>query len=128
MMSTSYYRLRPPVTHLRLESGGGHDRLSIWIDHGLAGVLRLPKAATRDLLRAFILDEVDSECPLLTHWGGKAAVVTVNDGSLPDETVVVSEYGELLTVAEVKVRDGAVRSDGMPTELFGYEGVQDEAR
>lgn len=119
-MSTSYYRLRSPITHLRLESGGGHDRLSIWIDHGLAGVLTLPKEATRDLARAFILD---SECPLRTHWDSERqkAVVVVNDESLPDEVAVVSEYGELLTVGDVKARDGATRADGMPTELFGYE-------
>ncbi len=67
--------------------------------------------------------EEDNECPLRTHWGGKdrGAIVTVNDEEIADEAIVISEYNEILTVAEVKARDGARRADGMPTELFGYE-------
>jgi len=70
-MSTSYYRLKPPITHLRLEDTGGHNRLSIWVDHGLAGTLVLPKEATRDVIQCFTLYEDDFECPLRTHRGGK---------------------------------------------------------
>jgi len=123
-MSTSYYRLRPPITHLKLKDTGTHNDLYVWVDYDAAGVLTLPKEATRDLLRAFILDEADSECPLRTYWNGERqeSVVIINDPSLPDEATVISMYGELLTVAEVKARDGAKRADGMPTELFGYGG------
>jgi len=71
----------------------------------------------------FALYEEDDRCPLRTHWGGPGcgAVVTVHDSELPDEAVVISEYGDLLTVGEVKARQGARRKDGWPTELFGYE-------
>ena len=48
-------------------------------------------------------------------------MVTINDKHLADEATVISEYGDLLTVAQVKARDGVERSDGWPTELFGYE-------
>lgn len=122
-MSTSYYRLKQPITHLRIEDAGGHDKIKIWVDHGLAGSLTVAKRDTKEFVRLFVLYEEDNECPLRTHWGGKerGAVVTVNDDTLADESVVVSEYGELLTVADVKKRDGARREDGFPTELFGYE-------
>ena len=122
-MSTNYYRLSPPVTHLRLEDKGGHDRISIWVNHGLAGSLIVSKRETRGIIRIFTCYESNDKCPLYTYWGGaeRGVVVTVNDETVPDEAVVISEYGELLTVAEVKRRDGAKCNDGMPTELFGYE-------
>jgi len=123
-MSTSYYRLKPPVTHLRLEEGDGHDRLTIWVNHANAGTLTLRKEEMREMLDCFILHEADNECPLRSYWGGadRGAVVYANENDLPDEMMVISEYGELLTVAQVKARDGAHRKDGWPTELFGYEG------
>ena len=126
-MSTSYYRLKPPVTHLRLEKGEGHDRLRVWVNHALAGVLTLRKEETHSMLDCFTLYEDDFCCPLRTRWGGadRGAIVTEND-TLPDEAVVISEYGQLLTVAEVKARDGATRKDGMPTELFGCEEEEDD--
>lgn len=120
-MSTSYYKLRKPFTHLELESTGGHGRLKVWIDHGLSGTLTIPDRHLAEILRPLFADGYPAA--LRTHWGGKTkgAIVTINDESLPDEAVVLSEYGELMTVAQVKSRAGATRSDGMPTELFGYE-------
>jgi len=121
-MSTSYYRLMEPFTSLRLEEGAGHDRLTVFEGHANCGTLTLSKGVGRRLAQCFIDDE-ENICPLRTHWGGTArgAVVTVNDASLPDDATVISEYGDVLTVKEVKARDGAHRKDGMPTELFGYE-------
>ena len=126
-MSTSFYRLKSPITHLRLEDTGGHDRLSIWVNHAFVGTLTLAYRETRSVIG--LLADDDDQCPLRTHWGGseRGAVVTVNDPDLPDEAVVISEYDELLTIAQVKARDGAKRADGMPTELFGYEeNITDE--
>ena len=125
-MSTSYYRLKPPVTHIRVEDKTpGHTKLVIWVNHGLSGTLVLQTEEVRDFLRILVLYEDDSGCPLRTHWGGpeRGTIVTINDNTLPDEAVVISQYGELLTVSEVKVRDGAKRKDGFPTELFGYEDL-----
>lgn len=123
-MSTSYYGLAEPITHLRIEdSNQAHTRLSIWIDHGHAGTLTLP---THELAGVLLLLCDESKCLLRTHWGGKVrgAVVTVDDEDVLDETLLISEYSELLTVAQVKARDGAKWSDGMPTKLFGYEVVE----
>ena len=118
-MSTEYYKLRKPFTHLELDSTGGHGRLKVWIEHGLSGMLTIPNRHLADVLLPLF---VEHPPVLRTHWGGKkGAIVTVEDRTLSDETVVLSEYGELLTVAKVKARAGATRKDGMPTELFGYE-------
>ena len=122
-MSTSYYGLREHVTSLRLEEGPGHDRLTIWVDHGNAGTLVLPRGFGKNMARMFAETDVDdSECPMRTHWGGEiGAVVTENQTDLQDERVLVSEYGDVLTVAAIRARAGAKRHDKMPTELFGYE-------
>ena len=122
-MSTSYYRLKKPITHLRLTESPGHDRLTIWVNHAMSGTLTLANRETQEFLRLFAQYQEDARCPLRTYWGGsdRGSVVTVNDDTLPDEMCVISEYGQLLTVAEVKARAGTKRSDGMPTELFGYE-------
>lgn len=70
--------------------------------------------------------EDDGDCPMRTHWGGSevGSIVTENENNLPDEMIVISEYGDLLTVREVRARQGAKRKDGAPTELFGYEKEQ----
>ena len=83
----------------------------------------MSKGVGRRIAILFANHEEDNECPLRTHWGGKerGAVVDVNDPTIPDEATVISEYGDVLTVAQVKARDGQHRADGYPTELFGYE-------
>jgi len=118
-MSTSYYKLRNPFTHLELEHTGGHNHLRVWVDHGLSGTLVIPDRYFAEALRTLFIEYPPA---LRTHWGGKdkGAIVTVNE-ELPEKAVVLSEYGELMTVAQVKARAGATRKDGMPTELFGYE-------
>ncbi len=122
-MSTSYYRLIEPFTSLRLDEGARHDKLTVFESGANCGTLTVNHGTGRRLAQCFAAHEDDGQCPLRTHWGGKdrGAVVTVNDPSLPDEATVVSEYGDVLTVGRVKARDGQGRSDGMPTELFGYE-------
>ena len=122
-MSTSYFRLKKPVSHLSLKEVADGHLLSVYVAGKFAGVLHLPPMHSKSVMNIFAQYEGDFECPLRTHWGGsgKGAVVTVNDDTLADEAVVISEYGELLTVGRVKARHGAGREDGMPTELFGYE-------
>ena len=122
-MSTSYYGLREPITHLRIDdSNQAHTKLSIWIALRHAGTLTVPTPELKYFL--FLLFDKDKRPPLRTRGGAHGAIVTVHDGDMPDEALAISEYGELLTVGQVKARDGAKRSDGMPTELFGYEVVE----
>lgn len=120
-MSTDYYYLEKPITYLKLEDAGGHDKLTIWVNHGLTGTLTLAKRETKEVIWLFADDE---KCPPLhSHWNAekKEAIITIEDSTLPDETMVISGHCELLTVAQVKARHGAKRKDGMPTESFGYE-------
>lgn len=110
-MSTSYYGLAPPITFLKLDSGkGGHDRLSIWVNHGLAGTLTLREEETRDILIRF----TGPECLLHVYYGSPdtGAVVAVFSPDLPDEAVMISEYGELTTVAQVKAQCGVGKRSG----------------
>lgn len=122
-MSTSYYRLKEPFTSLRLQEGPGHDRITLWENGANCGTLTVSKGRGRMVARSFAEYADDSRCPLRTHWGGPdhGAVVTVNDPDISDDATVISEYGDVLTVREVKARDGTRRRDGWPTELFGYE-------
>jgi len=122
-MSTSYYRLKPPITYLRLEEGHGHDKLTLWVNHANVGTITLRKEEVRGVISCFTLYEEDNECPLRSYWGGseRGSAVYANENDLPDDMLVISEYGELLTVAQVKARHGAKRKDKMPTELFSYE-------
>lgn len=124
-MSTSYYRFKDPISSVRLEEGPGHDRLTIWENGANAGTLTLSLGTGRTIVKMLMEDVHDGACPMRTHWGGvdRGTVVTINPSGkeLTDDIVLVSEYGEVLKVADVKARDGARRKDGMPTELFGFE-------
>ena len=122
-MSTSYNRLIEGVTSIRLEEGKGHDRLTLWIEHGNAGTLTLPRGWGRRLVRLFADDSgSDDRDAMRTHWGGaKVGTVVTDNARLPDNAILISEYGEVLTVETIHARAGVKRKDGMPTELFGYE-------
>ena len=107
-MSTSYYRLRPPITNLELDEGLYYDVLKVWINDSLAGELALTEDEVKEVIRCFALREADNECPLRAYWGGdeEGTVVYANEDNLPDEMIVVSTYGEILTVGQVKARAG----------------------
>ena len=122
-MSTSYCVPIEGVTNLRLTEGPVHDRLAIWIEHGLAGELTVPSGWGRRLVCLFSSDNYDdSQDAMRTHWGGSEVGSVVTDRAhLPGDVVLISEYGDVTTAGEVRLLDGAKRSDGMPTELFGYD-------
>jgi hypothetical protein len=127
-MSTSYYHLSTPVTSVRPEIMGGHTHMGIWVNHAKAGTLILRNEEWIGFLRLLTNEEFDdSKAPMRTHWGGAevGSIVTENENDLMDETQLVSEYGELLTVAEIRAFSGEKRADGLPTELFGHEGKKE---
>src|SRR3990170_3080808 len=106
-MSTSYYRLKEEITSLRLEEGPAHDRLAVWENHALAGTLTLSLGQGRRIAKYFAqTDEDGAHCPLRSYWvgGERGTVVYENGAPLPDEAIVVSEYGQVLTAAQVRAR------------------------
>jgi hypothetical protein len=120
-MGTSYYRLKDPFTAFRVETIDGLDRVSLWARGEPVGVLEVPAGCGAQVVSTLIDRDV-GVAPLHTHWGGEVgSVVTENEPGLPDDMVLVSEYGDVLTVGEVRRRAGAKRKDGWPTELRGYE-------
>jgi hypothetical protein len=122
-MSTSYYDLMEGITSLRLEEGPAHDRLTVFDNHANCGTLTLALGRGRTVALAFAIQADDQDAPIRTHWGGKdvGSVVTEHRRGLADDYCLVSEYGEVLTVGQIRARAGARRKDAMPTELFGYE-------
>ena len=125
-MSTNYYRLKKPITFLKIESiitknNLNHNELAIWINRDYAGNLVVPVSNLYDILQCFV--DFDNEPVLRTHWGGidKGSIVTIKNNTLDDKEIVVSDYCNILTVKQVKDRNGAKRKNGLPTELFGYE-------
>lgn len=113
-MSTAYYRLREPITSLRLEEGSAHDVLTVWESGAWAGTLTLSKGASRAVARMFFVTDVDDvRAALHTYYRGAkhGCVVTVNDETLPDSAIVLGEDGEMLTVREVKAFAGQGRRE-----------------
>ena len=112
-MSTRYYRLSSPVTYLDIRYPGpmsrSYARILVFIADILSGELTVPSGMVGQvLLHLFAEHEADGKCPLQTLWGGEeqGTVVLVNDNTLSDEEVVISENGELFTVGEVKAMSG----------------------
>jgi len=61
-----------------------------------------------DVIMCFADVVDDTQCPLRTTSGGtgRGIIVHVQDPSLPDDTLLISSYRELLTVREIKALDG----------------------
>jgi len=123
-MSTSYYCIAKPVSALRVHDNTDElGTIEFWIAGEYAGALTMNKHHVKSFVSKFTEYTDDFNCPLHSHWGGadRGSIVTVNRRDIGDDELVISEYGELLTVGQVKARAGAKRKDGFPTELFGYE-------
>jgi len=107
-MSTSYYHLRRPVTSLHLREAE-HDELSVWTDHGLSGTLTMPKGHGKLLAR--MLANTDAVPPLHVHYGGDSVGCVASESAtgLDPSLILVSDCGEIVTVAEVRAMAGMGR-------------------
>lgn len=110
-MSLDYYRLRPPVTSLRVETSGVHTRLSIWVNHALSGILTLREEELGDFALSFV--GCGQGVCLHTYFGGQEEGLIVDSygGALPDGTVVISAHGGIATVGEIMALAGAGRKE-----------------
>ncbi len=112
-MSTSYYPLRPPFTHLKLEQGPAHCELHVWVNHAKAGVLTVRVEELGGTLGAFFGDQRGD--PTLRTWYDGSRGLQVNDyegAYLPDSALVMSENFELFTAGQVRARKGQKGSAG----------------
>ena len=98
-MSTEFYRIKPPFTSVRTEVGGGHTRLSLWVNHAKTGDITLRNEELKDVLRVFCREEPAVIQRGLT--GGEVQLAYEDDNVEPD-TILVSEYGEITCVAQLQ--------------------------
>lgn len=101
-MSTSYHRLKEPITRLRLKTRDGRTRVSVWLDGTYAHALIVKGEFATTVVRMFADEQGDNECPVRTHWAGQRVVVTENVPDLDPEMQLISDYGEIWTVAEIR--------------------------
>jgi hypothetical protein len=96
-MSTSYYRFKHPITCVRIETEGAHDRVTVWVNHQNTGTLVVDKGTGNDLLDLFEGKQV-----MHTYHGGSSNLCVVKeDPTLSDDEYVISDYNEVMTVREV---------------------------
>jgi len=105
-MSTSYYRLREPITSLKLKNDGGHDKLTVFENGANCGTLILSKGNGGIVALMFCVDEDDIHCPIRTYYAGHdvGMVMQVNNKNISNDVTVISEYGDVCTIGEIKER------------------------
>jgi hypothetical protein len=115
-VSTSYYHLREPVTALKLRNhddaelmhgakDGGHTWIDVDISGHAAGSLRVRDEDVPGVLLMLSDRGGHDDVPVRTSWGGEGVgcQVTERVRGLDPNLQLVSEYGELMTLAEIRV-------------------------
>ncbi len=110
-MSVSWFRIASPITYIQQVPWAlvsNYTTLQFWIDNDSLGVLYFSEEHAPAILKLFALREDDTKCPMRTHYGGvgQGTVVTINDPNLNDADMLISSNGELLTVKEIKAKEG----------------------
>ena len=123
-MSTNYYRLKSPFTSCRTEVGGGHTRLSLWVNHAKAGDITLRNAEVPKVLQALARDA--PACRLVATAGGGTRLDFDDDNLEPDH-VLVSEYGDLTSLADLEAQ-AVPDANGPATCSPSHPPTQDEIR
>lgn len=125
-MSTSYYYLREQVDSLDLhEDPDGDDEVSIIMrNRPIPVTIRCHPGDGRGLCLLLSKREYDDAAPITTHYGGPSVgcVVVENIRDLDPFAILVSEYGEPRTIAQIRSfagygKCGTIAQIG---ELFGY--------
>lgn len=102
-MSTEYYALKKPITSIRPKIMGGHTHVGIWVNHAKSGTLLFRNDEWADAIWLFVDKD---ESPMRTFWGAvkDGCIVKETDASSPAEQQVVSEFGELITVGQIRAK------------------------
>jgi hypothetical protein len=96
-MSTSYYRFKKPITSVQIVTEGKHDKVTVWINHQNTGTLTVDAGTGKDILEMFDSGEQVLHC----YAGAGGPCVIRNDINILNEEYVISEYGNVISVAEV---------------------------
>lgn len=99
-MSTSFYRLQPPVTHLRLEEGIDldHDLVAVWVNHQLSGHLYVNAGQGWTLCSVFASMTVAAT--RINTGNGKTKLIFPYKRPREEETLV-SDHGDITTLGEL---------------------------
>lgn len=98
-MSKSYYRFKKPITCVRVDSEGKHDKVTVWVNHQNSGTL-VVDAEQRPNILDILTDDFN---PVLHCYSGgdKGPCVIKNDPDISDDEYVISEYNEVVLVKDV---------------------------
>lgn len=104
-MSTEYYALKKPITSIRPEIMGGHTHVGIWVNHAKSGTLVFHNDEWKDAIWLFVEKNVVTP-PIHSFWGGTkdGCIVKEIDASSPVEQQMVNEFGELMTVGQIRAK------------------------
>ena len=104
-MSTDYYGFRKPITSIRAEVMGGHTHVGIWVNHAKSGTLVFRNEEWKEAIWLFVNE---GETVMRTYYGGKGVgtVVVEDIEGQESDRLLVSERGEIVSVAEVRSREG----------------------
>jgi hypothetical protein len=97
-MSTSYYRFKRPITCVRIETEGTHEKVTVWVNHQNSGTLVVDKGTGKDILEMFDSGEQVLHC---YAGAGSSPCVVKTDPNIQDSEYVISDYNEITTVANV---------------------------
>ena len=103
-MSTEFYPLKNPISSLRVEAAGDHVRISVWDRGALAGTLTVRAADAP----AYILMFADERVVTMhRHYAGSGQgfEITEPEPPLDPKQCLVSEKGDVWTVAEVRAQN-----------------------
>ena len=104
-MSAEYYALKKPITSIRPEIMGGHTHVGIWVNHAKSGTLVFRNEEWKDAIWLFF-EKYVSDPPMRTFWGGTkdGCIVKETNTASPTEQQMVSEFGELMTVGQIRAK------------------------
>lgn len=97
-MSTTYYRLKPPFTHVTLEEGA-HDKVSLWENGANVGTLTFSEGQGADFLCLLRAQPV-----MHTFYGGdtRGCVVEEKEIGLDADMTILDGSGTPTTVRDVR--------------------------
>jgi hypothetical protein len=102
-MSTNYYRLKAPIASIEVADAAAlYLSVTLHMERGEVAILNVPASDWPALLLMFAKREYPA--PAHRVGGPTAGVVIVRDETLSDHTQLISEAGELTTLAEVRAK------------------------